>query len=227
LAGLVPLAAGCLAIHLGYFKPGDPRGQDKDYKYQVSLKDGRGIVTAEGRTPLKYQVNANEFNAARAFLDRGNFAAAEKLLRNVLLRTPDELAALYSLGTVLTLQGRYEEAASAYRRSLELQHTHPFVALFGLGTVAELEGRYQEAIREFSLALQENPTFALSYSWRGRAYFIIGQFAQAKADLERVAELLPPQAPMAVEARGNLAIINQRLAPRPVADRGSSPAPGS
>jgi len=54
-----------------------------------------------------------------------------------------------------------------------------FIAL--LAAHSELGGRYQEAIREFSLAIQDNPTFALSYAWRGRAYSIIGQFAQAKA----------------------------------------------
>jgi tetratricopeptide (TPR) repeat protein len=216
---------GGLAIQLGYFKPGDPRtvvGQirsaavasipaDKDYRYQVRLKDGRGIVFADAKTQLKYRVNAHEYDAASVYLDRGNFEEAAKLLRNVLLRTPDEFLALDALGTILIFQGRYQEAESTYHRSLEWRHPHPFIALFGLGATAELGGRYQEAIREFSLAIQDNPTFALSYAWRGRAYFGIGQFAQAKADLERVVELAPPEAPMAVEARGNLAIIKRFL----------------
>jgi tetratricopeptide (TPR) repeat protein len=223
---------GDLAIQLGYFNPGDPLtvvGQahsaavasipeDTAYKYDVRYKDGTSIVAA-GRAHLKYQFNKYEYNAATACRDRGNFAEAEKLLRDILLRTPDESAVLNELATILFTQRRYQEAESTYR-SLQSQDPNSFMGPAGLGAVAEVSGRYQEAIRELSLAIQDSPTFALSYSWRARAYLSIGQFAQGKADLERVVELLPPQARIAVEARDVLTSMN-----RASVNQGSTPGP--
>jgi tetratricopeptide (TPR) repeat protein len=189
--------------------PAPRSGHVHDFEYvrSVRYKDGSGEVLARG-TPPKYELNRSELTKAAASLELEDFANAEKTYRGVLARTPDEVLAAGGLGTTLFMERRYDESRDVFQGLLE-QDSRSFNARLGLGAVARVQERFADAVEEYSLALQDNPTFALSYFGRGVSYARLGNRAAAEADLNKTLELLPPFTELAHEARACIAELRQ------------------
>jgi GT2 family glycosyltransferase/tetratricopeptide (TPR) repeat protein len=60
----------------------------------------------------------------RLIFEHGTPQEGEAALRQLIRREPEDAAAWHNLGTVVCQLGRFDEAASAYRRSLELRPRH-------------------------------------------------------------------------------------------------------
>jgi tetratricopeptide (TPR) repeat protein len=176
---------------------------DLEYVGSTTHSDGSSTVQTTGAA-LKHGFNDQRYREGLAFLNRQDFADAEKTFRSIVEGTPDESAALQGLATVLFEQRRYQESMDVFQTILK-QDPHFYTAMAGIGAVDRVLGRYPEAAEEYSLALQDNPTFALAYFGRGVSYFNIGKRAEARADLNRVQQLVPPTAELAVEAKAYLA----------------------
>lgn len=83
--------------------------------------------------------------------DRGDDSAAEKHLRQALDAASDAPSVAKNLAAVLFRQGRYDEAASALQRALEIE---PIDSTYSnLGTLQFFLGRYEEARGSFQRAL--------------------------------------------------------------------------
>jgi tetratricopeptide (TPR) repeat protein len=191
LTGLV-VAIVCIAIYLA----GTQR--DTDYVSSTTHPDGSSTVLGTGGK-LRHHSNGAEYQRALDAIVRHDFEGAERLLRSIVDRTPDEFIAWQLLGTALFEQRRYEESGEAFELILRAD-PHFYPARCGLGAIDRVMGRYSEAAEQYSLALKESPTDALSYYGRGVSYFHSGKHAEARADLKRVLELLPPTSALAVEA---------------------------
>jgi superkiller protein 3 len=184
----------------------------KDFAYERSARHQDG--TADFRTkgpPLKYNFNRTAYGDALAAIDRGDLAKAEHTLQDILAKTPDEVHAAQGLGTVLYLQRRYEESATAFRKLLEQQPQFGN-ARVGLATALAAQGRYTDSIEQYSLAIGDDPTFALSYYSRGLSYYSIGKRVEAEADMKRTLDLLPATADLATMAREKLATLAKESA---------------
>ena len=59
------------------------------------------------------------------------------------------------------------------------------------GLIHNERGEYHEAIAAFTRAIELDPTFALAYSNRGRAYIELEQYEEAIADYDKAIELDP------------------------------------
>ena len=192
----IVLAIVCVATYLSIAR------RDTDYLSSTTHPDGSSTVQAVGEEP-RHRSNGAEYQRAIDAIGRHDFVGAERLLRGIVDRTPDELMAWQALGTVLFEQRRYSSSREVFELILR-QDPHFYAAHCGLGAIDRVMGRYPEAAEQYSHALKENPTNALSYFGRGVSYFHSGKHAEARADLNRVLELLPPTSALSVEARAYL-----------------------
>jgi tetratricopeptide (TPR) repeat protein len=178
--------------------------ENRDAEYQGSTyhSDGSSTVQSTG-APLRYAHNDSPYREAAGYLSRGDFTRAEMLFRSIVEKTPDELAALQGLATTLFEQRRYDDSRRTFQLILN-QDPHFHNARAGLGAIARVRGNFSEAVEQYSLALQENSSFALSYFGRGVSYYNLGSHDEARSDLTRVLQLLPPTAELSIEAKSYL-----------------------
>src|SRR5262249_47018556 len=101
---------------------------------------------------------------------------------------PDQAEAHTKLGIVLWTQGRYDEAAAACHRSLELRPDHA-ESHYTLGIALRAQGRYDEAAAAYRRALELKPALPEAHCNLGKALQRQGEFAQALAALKRGHEL--------------------------------------
>jgi tetratricopeptide (TPR) repeat protein len=102
---------------------------------------------------------------------------------------PDSLTAqrLLEEGQSLLRQGRHDEALSTFRQVLitfESAEVH-----YNIGYIMTAQSRFEEAIMAFRKATLINQTFALAYHKLGDAYAKLGQNDNARACLERAAQI--------------------------------------
>lgn len=92
------------------------------------------------------------------YSQRGDFATAERLIRQALRENPKADTYHNNLGKALQAQGRLEEAADSYQRTLELNSEH-VLACNNLGKVYAELGRWSDAIISFRQAVALRPDF--------------------------------------------------------------------
>ncbi|MBU6349102.1 MAG: C39 family peptidase [Chloroflexi bacterium] len=141
----------------------------------------------------------------QAGLDKGRmWADAEQQARTDLAADQTDRFAWFNLGSSLTEQGRYAEAAAAFdqaralglpKRMLWYQHT-PFEAYVKTG-------RAQDVLAISDVVLEETTSVEEIFYWRGRALLALGDPAAALDAAERALELAPQFVP-ALELRAEL-----------------------
>lgn len=99
---------------------------------------------------------------------------AEKAAREAIRLQPSSPAAQYHLGRAPMLQGRYQEAIAAFRRSNELRGNY---ADIGMAQLSLAQGNYDQQI--VYLQNDEGRDSAISLYWLGAAY--AGKGDQEKA----------------------------------------------
>jgi tetratricopeptide (TPR) repeat protein len=119
-------------------------------------------------------------NMARAALQEGNIEAAyEYLQRAEAIRNGDARVAWVWAGA-LQEDGRYEEAALAYRRVLE-DFPEDRAAWRNLGRTLYLNGRFDEALLALDQVLSIDPEDRISHYHRMLALRALGREAEAEA----------------------------------------------
>ena len=172
---------------------------DTKYVSSTTHPDGSSTVYTTG-IDFRDGSNREAYQRATAALGRYDYIGADRVLREIVARTPDEFMAWHGLGLSLFQQRRYRESREVYEHILQLDPNH-YQARLGLGAIDRVMRRYPEAVEQYSLALQGDPTSALGYFGRGVSYFHSGKRLEALADLNRVLELLPSSAALAIEAK--------------------------
>ncbi len=93
--------------------------------------------------------------------------------------------ALYAWrGAVRRRQGRLDEAASDFDRSLTLRPDAPWTRAWR-GELLLSQGKAADALADLSAAAALLPADADLAVWRGRAYCELGRCAEARADFDR------------------------------------------
>jgi tetratricopeptide (TPR) repeat protein len=121
---------------------------------------------------------------------RGDLAAAERAARRA-LELAERRYTYQALGRVLAAQGRWEEAAEAYRKSLAAEMP-PRSTPAGLlaGSLLEL-GRYEEAVAECEKAVAFSPQNSPVHENLARALWKLGRTKDALAAAARGIERVP------------------------------------
>lgn len=130
----------------------------------------------------------------------GDIAAAETILRAVIVREPGVVSAHALLANVLTASGRNAEARQSYEHALELDPQQSELR-FNYATLLKALRDFPRAEREFRQVIKEQPDWALPYLNYGLLALDQAQWKHALALLRRAVSLAPDM----VEAHVNLA----------------------
>lgn len=129
----------------------------------------------------------------------------EDLMRQDLVKDPDDWLAHNNLGIALMDQGRMEEAEHHYKEALRLNPGRA-EAMNALGVIQQSRGALPRAAAYFRQALELNPNYAGAHYNLGRALTQAGELTEAVQHLVRAAQLKPSY----VEAYYNLGVALQR-----------------
>ncbi len=114
----------------------------------------------------------------------GHGDAAERLLRQVLAREPDNVAALTNLVGLLVRVGRTAEGQALAERLARLQPLPPFHD-FDLGRKALAEGDARRALEHFARELARQPGQEDVHLWAAQAWWQLGDTEQAARHLRQ------------------------------------------
>ena len=129
----------------------------------------------------------------------GNYQAGIGYIELALTHQPDWAEACYNLANAWKDLGKLDEAATCYRRVLQLKPDFA-QAHNSLGNVTKELGKLDEATTCYQRALQLKPDYAEAHNNLGNAYRAAGKLDEATACYQRVLQLRPNQA----EAHSNL-----------------------
>ena len=130
---------------------------------------------------------------------------AEEIFREVLKKNPKYPEALHSLGVLLGMTGRSQEAAELYRQLIDIQPEN-IIAINNLAWImCENQGQPQQALELAQKGLKSAPDYIDLIDTRGMAYFRLGQFKKAVQDFTRCVDMYPDSTPQATASRFHLA----------------------
>ncbi len=136
---------------------------------------------------------------------------AEDLLRGILNRDPDSLAAMHTLAMLLQTMGNSTEAATLYRQILTLQPDN-VVAINNLAWIlCDEQGKYKEALELAQRGLRFAPDYVDLVDTRGVLYDKLGQYDKAIQDFNRCLELYPDKTPARAASYLHLAKTQTKL----------------
>lgn len=129
-------------------------------------------------------------NLAEKLHRDGRTGEAEQICVDVLRAEPDHLEALYLLGAIYSMQGRWEAATACYARAVALA---PELAVLqmNLGVTLMETGRTVEALAAFDRAVHLKPTSVTAHQNRGLLLQRLERLADARASFEQVLALDP------------------------------------
>ena len=182
--GMVSNGSGQYAeARAAYKKALESNDSDEGLLGLAFAEEHLGDVNAAEQTYLRAVERRPHYWASRSWLanfyrDQGRYKEASEQLQQAVELTPDNASAWTSLGTNYLSMGSYQDAESAYRRSLALAQT--FNAYQALGMTYYRMRRFDDAITVFEQARR------LSDQYRGpgslaRVYYWQGRKAEARA----------------------------------------------
>ncbi len=122
---------------------------------------------------------------------------------------PDSADGFYVLGRELQRSGRFDEAERAYRRAIDMEPGH-IEAHNGLAAVSASRGDVDQAIAILTTLAAKRPDQAHLQGNLGYAYYLKGNYFDARVLLERAVALDPANE----RFKEKLALVMQKLGPQ-------------
>jgi len=138
--------------------------------------------------------------------DRGRYAEAIPMFREVLKTYPHDAVSLFDIASACEKTGDLQEALRSYRESLQSDPNRAD-AHYNLGGVLKRLGRPQEAVVEFEAAIRLKPEFAAAYNNLGNALSQLGRDSLAIVNYQESIRRNPSYA----EAHNNLGSTYRKL----------------
>ena len=113
------------------------------------------------------------------YFTHGDMAAAEKVYRRALQRSPEDTTLMRNLLPTLARLGKNDEASALSARLATIEPTPPF-HYFQLGMKAMQEGRYAEAKSQFAREVQRSPYYHEFHFWLAMAHWQLGESNAAR-----------------------------------------------
>ena len=138
------------------------------------------------------------------------WAAGKVTLKDIKGYTDDELFAIAHTGYFFLMQGKNAEAKTLFEGLVAVDPRNDYYYR-ALGVIFHKLQDEERALRQFGYAIQVNPRSAAAYVNRAEVYITQGQYAQAKADLQRALECVTKNEPaLAKKARALLRAHGRR-----------------
>ena len=131
-----------------------------------------------------------QLSEAIAFLQQGQFAAAEAVLLAILKRRPRDFDALHLSGVAAVEAGRLDEGIPRIRRAIAI-NPKSSAAHNNLGTALLRAGRHEEALASLDRAIAINPQNAQAHHSRGAALGKLKRLDAAIAAYGRAIAIAP------------------------------------
>lgn len=141
----------------------------------------------------RYQTLANraQYNLTDVYILLKNYEKAVEVFEELLEDDPDNIVAIYGIGSVYQAMGDFKNAETYLRKTLTMQPTHAN-ALNGLGYLYAQQGRnLDEAEALIRRALEKSPANGAYLDSLGWVYYKQGKFADAVITLESANQQLP------------------------------------
>lgn len=130
------------------------------------------------------------YQNAMQFLRSGDLRRAERLLRSLLERFPNDLDVLYSLAQIGFIAGRSDLIIEMMRRCIELD-PYDGGAYHNLGDALRSKGHHDDAIAELNEAIRLMPNPAAAHNSLGLVFKDLGRMTESVSAF-RTATLLDP-----------------------------------
>ncbi|MBL4809592.1 MAG: tetratricopeptide repeat protein [Phycisphaerales bacterium] len=131
-----------------------------------------------------------EILAAQSMAQGGDAAGALARFEELAVLYPNVALVRYNIGVLLAMEGRYDEAITAYDQSLALDQMHAD-SWNNVGYLLAMKERYEQAEYCFRAAIERNPDFAHPHYNLARLLVFSGTAEEVEYHLGRAAELDP------------------------------------
>lgn len=203
----------------------DPSLGESIVKVSMMRATGGGAPVVYYHTPLLAPDVQKELNKGVALLKANKLGAAEKPLRFVLKKAPNNPAVLYVMGMAAEKKGNIGEARSYWEKAISFDPTQE-ITVYALGQSYLREGNFTRAGELGQKALELNPNSWKAHVLLASAAFRQDNYVEAVSHGERALELGKEQAAsisivlsqaLAVQGRREEAIqvLNRFLATKP------------
>ena len=156
------------------------------------MSDSRGLRAFQNARLKKQQKKAYDvgeaLNQALRLHQRGAFAEAQAVCREILQRAPRHFDALHLLGVTEYQSGRHEEADRQLQQAL-LVEPRSAAACSNHGIVLHELKRYADALARYDKAIALRPTYAEALSNRAMTLTELERFADAVASCDQAIAL--------------------------------------
>lgn len=120
--------------------------------------------------------------------DEGVLVKAEELARTSVVLDPSDHDTHWALASIHSNTGNFERALIEYERAIEINGNDANLHA-EMAELLSATGKHREAIGQIRFAMRANPHFPEWYRWSlGCCYYFIGEYGEAVAELERIAE---------------------------------------
>ena len=136
---------------------------------------------------LPVQAQTPSPDRAMVLEKQGDLSGAEREWGRWLRDHPEDAEAFASLGVLLSKEGKYKDAAAAYRRAIALNAKLRGIQL-NLGLAEFKQGEFQAAIAPFRTALAAEPNNIQARTLLGLSYYGTKRFDEAVQHLEIAAK---------------------------------------
>lgn len=144
---------------------------------------------------------------AQIFSNMQRFQEAEELLNGQLLMNPNDVDSILNLGSVYSMQNKYDQAIELYQSALDTTEDHGDEIHFNIGLVYQAQEIYDKAIAHFKEAV------AINLTHEGALYelaYCLDQVGQLESSLSYYQKFIDED-PYSTAAWYNLGIIYNKL----------------
>jgi tetratricopeptide (TPR) repeat protein len=148
----------------------------------------KGLSLLESPDPtLKLSI---ERTIAKTYYEDKQPDKAIEVLKKSLETAPNDPDTLQLLVNLLVAQNK-EDEAKVYMAQLPQGTKIDPAARLNIGIKAYNDKKLEEALKQFDQVVQENPSLAEAYYYRGLVYLNMSKTAEAKADFQKLLEIDP------------------------------------
>jgi len=164
---------------------------------KVAFEGNAQIAEKQPQKLAQFQDNGNSERSqlvqqANDLLNKGDLTGAEKILRSLIKRYPEDAFGHFQLGNVLRRQKQHEDAIKSYQEALRLKPKYA-LAYNAIGVVYAMQDRWDDAIAEYRKALEINPNYAEAMTNLGQALWQVNKRDEAVASLEKALNIFKNQ----------------------------------